>query len=252
MDTERIRADLNLHAVLQNIEELARLDRETEELIKSWNVTIQFSVRKGPSCFLEFRDGKCRHGIGSHTNPDIRLYFLSCSHLNGMFAGKANPIPIKGFSRLGFLKSEFSKLTDRLTFYLKPDTSAKDAEFIRINTTLTMNTALFAVKELALSEPTCMKIASHIPAGVLQVEVLPQGPCGYIGFGAGRISVGKCAADGPNAVMAFVDMDSANALLSGKLDAFLAVAEGKMTLKGQLPLIDGTGLILDRVERYLK
>jgi hypothetical protein len=43
----------------------------------------------------------------------------------------------------------------------------------------------------------------------------------------------------------------ANALLAGKLDAFLAVASGDVLLQGQLPLIDGVNLILDRVPAYL-
>ena len=66
-------------------------------------------------------------------------------------------------------------------------------------------------------------------------------------FGADGISVGKGPVENPMATMMFKDSHVANAMLAGKLDAFQAVAEGDLVLKGMLPIIDNTGLILDRV-----
>ena len=100
-------------------------------------------------------------------------------------------------------------------------------------------------------EPTSKKIAAHIPAGVLQVEVLPAGPCLHLGFDKGGVSVAKGAAKRPMAKMVFKDFRVVNALLNGKLDGFLAVANGDVVLKGQLPMVDNLNLILDRVPRYL-
>jgi hypothetical protein len=51
--------------------------------------------------------------------------------------------------------------------------------------------------------------------------------------------------------MTFDSLDTASALLSGQLDGFLAVTEGKLRLRGQLPMVDNVNLILDRVEKYL-
>ncbi len=53
------------------------------------------------------------------------------------------------------------------------------------------------------------------------------------------------------AKMAFKNLRVVNALLNGKLDGFLAVANGDVVLQGQLPMIDNLNLILDRVPRYL-
>lgn len=252
MDTERIRASLNLYAVLQNLEDLVRLDPVTARLSQGWDLSIQFSVHDGPAAYLTFKEGACVHGIGYHDNPSIRLFFRSCSHVNAMFAGQANPIPLKGFTRLGFLKRDFSQLTDRLAHFLQPPDGAHDEAFIRISTTLTMNTALCAARELARQEPVSGKIAAAIPRGILQMEVLPDGPCAHVVFNGDGMTVGKCRADAPSAVMVFRDIATASAMLAGKLDAFLAVADGRVMLRGQLPMIDNLGLILERVEHYIK
>jgi hypothetical protein len=247
-----IKAYLNLHAVLQNLEDLVKLDEQMARLIKGWDLTVEFSVRNGPLAFVEFKNGVCRHGTNAHENPSVTLYFTSAGHLNRMFDGKATPIPLKGFLRLGFLKREFAQLTNRLTYYLRPELGKLDDEsYLKLNTILTLQTALYAVKVLAMLEPTSQKIAAHIPAGVLEVEVLPAGPCFHLAFDQGGISVAKGAAKRPMAKMAFKDFRVVNALLTGKLDGFLAVANGDVVLQGQLPMIDNLNLILDRVPRYL-
>jgi hypothetical protein len=253
MNTELIRARLNLYAVLQNLEELVRLDAEMAALVKSWDVSIQFAVRGGPVAHLVFKGGACRHGRGPLPGASVKLFFTSPEHLNRMFDGKSNPIPLKGFTRLGFLTKEFPKLTDRLTVYLKPEEGRlADPDFLRINTALTLFTATYAVKELSELDPVSMKVAGHMPKGVLQIGVLPDGPWTYIDFSGNEIVAGKAKVERPAATMTFQDMGVANALLAGKLDAFLAVAEGKVVLLGQLPIIDNVGLILDRVPIYLK
>jgi hypothetical protein len=247
-----IKACLNLHAVLQNVEEIVKLDEQMAQLIKDWELTVEFIVRNGPSAFVEFKNGVCRHGPTAHENPTIRLYFTSAEHLNRMFHGKATPIPLKGFLRLGFLKREFARLTDRLTYYLRPVLGKPDNEsYLKLHTILTLQTALYAVKVLAMLEPTSRKIAAHIPAGALEVEVLPTGPCLHLVFDKGGISVAKAAAKRPMAKMAFKDLQVVHAVLTGKLDGFLAVASGDIVLQGQLPMVDNLNLILDRVPRYL-
>ena len=202
-----IKAYLNLHAVLQNLEDLVKLDGQMAQLIRDWELTIDFVVRHGPSAFVEFKNGVCRHGPTAHRSPTVRLYFTSADHLNRMFDGKATPIPLKGFLRLGFLKREFAQLTDRLTYYLKPELGKPDDEsYLKLNTILTLQTGLYAVKVLAMLEPTSKKIVAHIPAGVLQVEVRPAGPCLHLVFDKGGVSVAKGAAeasDGENGIQGF-------------------------------------------------
>ena len=49
MDPERLKANLNLSAVLPNLEDLVRYDTQAAEQISGWNLTLQFKTCRGPS-----------------------------------------------------------------------------------------------------------------------------------------------------------------------------------------------------------
>lgn len=252
MDQELIKAHLNLYAVLQNLEELVKLDTEMAEMSRDWDVSIQFLVRNGPQAFVEFKNGVCRHERGRHGRPSVKLYFTSPQHLNRMFDGAANPIPLKGFTKLGFLKKDFASLTERLEHYLRPKADQpQDENYLRINTILMLNTAMYAAGELAALDPTCRLVASRIRNGALQIEVGAEGPYVHVIFDDGAVTVKKGSIEKPMAVMTFKDIRTVNDLLNGRLDAFQATVEGTIKLKGQISMVESFNLILDRVGAYL-
>jgi len=252
VDLPGIKARLNLYAVLQNLEELVRLDPQAAAMAKAWDTSVQFTVRHGPEAYLDFTDGVCRHGRGRRPAPAVSLLFTSPAHLNRMFDGTGMPIPLRGLTRLGWLKKEFSRLTDRLGYYLLPsENPPADEAYRRLRTMLLLQTAVVAAGELAECEPLCQRIAARIPDGVLAVEVLPDGPRMRVTASGGRLRVDKAAAEQATARMVFSDIDVASDVLEHRLDSFRAVAEGKIVIRGLLPIIDEFGLILDRVEQYL-
>ncbi len=251
MNDDRIVAHLNLHAVLQNLEELPKLDPQTAEMIRDWDISVQFIVSNGPAAWLEFKGGACTHGRGRHASPAVKLWFRSSAHLNAMFAGTAMPVPTRGFTRLGFLKNEFTQLTQRLEHFLRPENLAEDTAARRVNAALSLYTGAFAVPDLAALEATCKKVAAATPAGVLLIEALPDGPFIQLTSKDGMFTAAKGRAEKPTARMSFRSLEVASALLGGRLDAFQAVAQGDVSLYGMLPLIDNVNLIMDRVEKYL-
>ncbi len=252
MTHELVKASLNLHAVLQNLEDLVAYDATVADLAKAWNVSIQFSVLNGPAAYIEFKNGTCRVGPGNHAAPNVRLFFTSPAHLNRMMDGKGNPIPLKGFTRLGFLTKEFPQATDRLEYYLKPtDERLKDEHYLTLNTRMTLNTAAFAVKELARLDTIGRLNAGHIQDGIVLMKILSDGPAAHIKFSAGSIEVFKGDVEKPAAMLLFKDFGVANRFLNAKMDVFSAVAAGDVMIKGQTPMLDSLGLILDRVPAYL-
>jgi len=252
MNPELIKASLNLHAVLQNLEDLVVYDTAVADLARDWNVAIQFSVFRGPAAYIEFQNGTCKVGRGAHAAPDVRLFFTSAAHLNRMMDGKGNPIPLKGFTRLGFLMKEFPKATDRLEYYLKPtDELLADKQYLELNTRMTLNTAAFALRELARMDPIGRLNAAHMPDGTVLMKILPDGPAAHVQFSSGDIQVFKGDVERPTAMLLFKDFQIANRFLNGKMDVFTAVAAGDVMIKGQTPMLDALGLILDRVPVYL-
>ncbi|HEO69842.1 MAG TPA: hypothetical protein ENN80_01165 [Candidatus Hydrogenedentes bacterium] len=249
---ERIKARLNLYAVLRNLEDLVALDPEAAERVRNWDIALQFSVRKGPQASLTFKGGACTHERGPHPNPTVKLYFTSPKHLNAMFDGTSMPIPLKGFTKLGFLKRDFAPLTERLEHFLKPDPEGlADAGYRRINTVLTLFTGVFASAELAEVEPTARHLATGMGKGVLQIEVAPDGPYVHVRLDNGTVQAGRGQADEPRARMVFRNLDVANDLLNDRVDAFRAVVQGDVALWGHVPMIENLNLILERVRLYL-
>ena len=253
MGVDLVKASLNLGSVLQNLAELCRLDPESQKLIQNWDVGIQFTVLGGPKAWVEFRQGECRVGLGGTSLSEVHLFFVTPGHLNAMFAGSSiPPVPLRGFNRLGFLKNEFPRLTARLEHYLKPGPGMMDdPAFLAANTTLTLHTAANAVRELAKTESTAMKIAAGTPPGRLQMAVGDDGPAAWVAFGPNGVDAGRGRVDRPDATMTFRSIAAAQDVLSGKVDGFTAIGRGDLVVWGMLPLVDNASLIMDRVERYL-
>ncbi len=252
MTAELIKSNLNLYAVLQNLEDLVAWDPEMKTFTANWRISIQFSVRNGPQAHIVFEDGRCRVGRGNVSDPTVKLFFLSPAHLNRMMDGKGNPIPLKGFTKLPFLSKEFARLTTRLEHFLKPtDELLADYTYLAMNTRLTMNTAVFAVRELALLDPIARLAVSHIRNGAVLMKILPEGPAVHIIFHNGAIEAGRGEIDKPMACMFMRNVQVANAFLNGKMDAFSAIAAGEVSIKGQTPMLDAMSLVLDRIPLYL-
>lgn len=245
-------ANINLYAVLQNLEDLCALDHEAKSLIKGKTLAIQFIVKNGPTALLSFHDGNCsfQKGIGKN---DIKLFFSSPAHLNKMFEGKANPIPLKGFTKIGFLKNEFTKLTDRLTYFLKPtDELLKDAVYFKINTILTAHTAFFALAEIGNSDRIGKMNAERMPDGVISISVLKGGFSLHLNSQKGKLTTAKGAVSMPRAMMVFADMETTNGMLNNKLDAYTCIANGTIETKGFVPMLDNLNKLLSQVPSYLK
>lgn len=246
------KANINLYAVLRNIEDLCELDSEMTELIKGQNISIQFSVNGGPNGYLIFKDGKCRFKNGKE-KCTIKLYFKSPQHFNGMIEGNANPIPLKGLTKINFLKNEFIKLTDKLTYYLKPtEELLKDKTYFKINTILSAYTAFFTLAEIGNTDRTGKMNASRIPNGVIGVSVLSGGPSVHIEVKNGKLETKKGIAVSPRASMTFADIETASAILNGKVDSYTCIAGGKLEMKGFIPMLDNMNKLLAQVPLYLK
>lgn len=254
MIQDTLKARLNLNAVLRNLEELPALDPETASLIQSWEIAIRFSVLGGVSARIAFRGGRCTYEPDSRDAVDVLLFFLSHGHLNAMFEERSNPIPLKGFKQLGFLKNEFPKVTKRLEHFLKPtEALLEDPDYLRVNTTLSLYTAAQAVCELIRLDPVAQKVGAQMPAGVMQLSVIPDGPHACIRYdGKGGATAHKGIAEKPAAVLTINSCSSANALFNGKLDGFSAIALGTVKMRGIVPMIENTNLILDRIPLYLQ
>jgi putative sterol carrier protein len=239
MVNELTKANINLYAEVKN-------------LVKNQNMSIQFSVKNGPEGFLRFDGGKCTFTKGKE-KCTIKLYFKSPEHFNNMIDGKANPIVLKGLTKVNFLKNEFIKMTDKLSYYLKPnDILLKDDSYFNINTILTFYTVFFSLAEIGNTDKIGKLSASRIPNGVIGVSVLDGGPSVLLEVKNGRLEAKKGATKTPRASMIFKDISTVNAMFNGKIDSYSCIAAGKLMINGYIPMIDNMNKLLAQVPDYLQ
>lgn len=251
MADELTKANINLFAVLRNLEELCELDEITQKLVAGKSISIAFHVKAGPDAVLSFQNGKAKlaRGKGKAT---IKLYFTSPEHLNRMFDGKANPIPFKGITKLKFLTNEFTKLTDRLAYFLKPtDQLLEDLKYMKINTILTANTAFFALAEIGNYDRVGKMNAGRIEDGVISIAV-KDGPAINITAKSGKLRAAKGKGDSPRAFMSFSSVKIANDILNGKRDTYTCIGTGDFEVKGYMPMLDNMNKLLFMVPSFLK
>jgi hypothetical protein len=169
-----------------------------------------------------------------------------------MIDGKANPIPIKGLTKISFLTGTFTELTKQLEYFLRPDKSLlKDEQFKKIHTELMLYTAAFALTQFGNIDPIGKSIAKSIPDGVIAMEV-KQGPAIEIQIEKGHISTKKGNAKSPRARMDFSNMDAAFDLLSGQVDSYTCIASERLALTGFIPMLDNTDKLLFHISAYLR
>jgi len=250
MPDSKVKARCNLFAVLRGIEYLLEHDADCKKLVEGTNLAIQFNVKDGPKGNLSIRDGKAHMKSGKHKSSMI-LYFTSPEHFNKMIDGKANPIPLKGLHRIGFLTGPFMKLADKLNYYLRPEGDLlSDTDYFRMNTELTAYTAFYALAEIGNHDRMGKMCSAAMPDGILQVRV-EDGIGIFIEVEKGRLTCRKGTHGEPRAILSFKNLEVAHRVLNGKLDTFTGLGNGEMGMRGYIPMLDNMNPILDLVPVYL-
>lgn len=246
------KSNINLYAVLRNIEDLCELDEEMKLLIKDTTLTIKFLVKNGPKGYLSFKGGTCKFET-TQQKSHVTLYFRSPHHFNQMIDGKANPIPLKGFTKINFLKNEFITLSDRLSYYLKPTkTLLENPTYIEINTLLTSYTAFFALAQIGNTDPIGKLNAKRIPNGIINISVNNSNPSLHLIVKNGYLTVKKGLIANPRASMTFSDINTTNKILNGEIDTYSCIATDKLQMKGYIPMLDNMNKLLGQVPSYLQ
>lgn len=247
---QRTLSFINLHGVLGSLTELCRLDKEARGLIAGKNVSVGFAVKKGPEGKLSFLDGACAFSPAA-AGCDIRLPFSSPEKFNGLIDGTVTPIPSRGFGKLGFLLKTFTKLTDRLPLYLRPEPERlADDDFFNISTTMMFYVILEALAQIGNEDPVGRMSASYIMDGNIKLEIC-GGPVGYIQAKDHRLRACHRPPESFMSYMQFADMATARQLFDGQINAVAAVGLDKVRIGGMISQVDNINRILDRVALYL-
>ncbi len=250
MKNPRVMARCNLFGVMKNLEYLCLHQEECRHIAAGRNISIQFKIRGGPNGCMEIKDGRITLTEGTKPSQVI-LYFTSPEHFNKMVDGEANPIPLKGITKLAYLTGPFARMSEILATYLRPSPEdLLDPEFFRINTEMTAYAAFYSLAEIANHDSTGKQCSAHIPDGLIQIDV-EDGPGIHLSSRKGKLTAGRGKKEDPRAVLGFDGLQTAHNILNGKEDTFTCIALGKMKMKGFIPMIEHMNPILDLVPLYL-
>ncbi|MFA6506815.1 MAG: hypothetical protein WCT14_11975 [Treponemataceae bacterium] len=243
-------ARVNLNAVLRAVEELPAYDEKTREIAEGKRETVQFIVGGMGKARLTVGGGKIEFLSGGGPSSII-LWFPKPESLNAMFAGTGGPIPLKGFTKIGWLKGPFTQLTERLSYYLKPtEKLLADRAYRKANSALSLHVAAYAIAEVGNYDPDGKLNAARMADG--GIFVAARGGPELTVIAKGKIlSTVKGSDPSVRARMVFSDLEAAGALLRGELSAYAAIGAGKISLGGYTPLIDHMNKVLGLVPRYL-
>jgi hypothetical protein len=241
---------INLYAILGSIPMLCKYDERAKSLADVKKISIGFSVKNGPAGTLTFDGGECTFVRGCE-RCDIKIPFSSPEKFNAMIDGTSTPIPVKGFSRLGFLLKNFTSITDILTEYLRASEDAlEDEHFFEISTRLMFSVIVGAVAAIGNNDKVGRASASYISDGTIMLAI---GDEQYAGIDvSNHILIAKTEKPKSyTSYMIFEDMKLARALFDGKVNAVSCVGMGRIRIGGMISQVDNVNRILDRVALYL-
>ena len=217
-------AYINLYGILGALENLCELDEEASKLAQVKKpVAVGISVKGGPSATLTFKNGRCRMEQGT-ANCDVLLPFSSCEKFNGLIDGTVTPIPSKGFTKIGFLLNNFTKLM----FYL----------------------ITVALSQIGNNDEIGKYSAGFIPDGIVEVSI-KDAVSATIRVKDHHMVTIKQKPEAYRSKMEFGSIKIARDLFDGNINAIAAIGDGSVTMSGLIVMIDNVNRILDRVALYL-
>jgi len=257
MKDEKTLAYVNMYGLLGALEDLCREVPEAAKLaglgMPPKPVRVGFAIRRGPAFTLEFVDQACicREGGGP---CDIRLAFGSFERFNGLIDGTVTPLPRKGWTKIGFLTGNFTKLTKMLETYLRPAPGAlEDPAFFRASTIILFYLIARALVQIGNQDEIGRFTASNLADGTVVLSIRGEEPPlqAAITIADHRLSFSRTPPGKHHGIMEFSSLPLARDLFDGRVSALGCVGQGLITLRGNLGMLDNLNRLLDRVAAYL-
>lgn len=251
---EMVLARLHLRAILPLLEDIAEYDPQVQELTKGWNAVIQFQLPGGdPAAALIFKQGRLEAVTEDCPGPKVTLTFNNPWELNDVFQGKSDKNPRPNLMALLHMAklTKIDQVLGRLEHYLKPqDDLLNDRDAFAFCVKLSIYALTYGIREVGEYDPELNVISPGLPEGTLAINVI-DGPSSSVTVKNGKFFPAKGPAQKPNAILEICDLETAWAMIQGRLDIFAAVGGSKIKIRGFVPLLDGINPLMDRLSQYL-
>ena len=253
MKESKAMAYVNMYGVLGTLENLCAMDDAAKSVLAELKnpVSLCFSVKNGPCCTFHFTKDGCKMTEGD-AGCTAKMTFVSPDAFNNLIDHSKPGIPTKNpVQVLQFLLGPFTKLTNRLTEFLRPGEEAlKDRAFFEKSTILTLYTIAGAISALANTDSISMISADYTVDGDISLGIKDSAKV-TIRVKDKHFTTIKEECANPRAIMEFATIDLAAGLFAGKVSTINEMCKGTIYLRGMISMLDNVNRILDRVSVYL-
>ncbi|GHT45543.1 hypothetical protein FACS189454_05220 [Planctomycetales bacterium] len=248
------KANISLHALLRNLQELCSMDEVALSAIENKNVAVQFFVKGLDAATFIFQNGTCRYSRSPEEKYKLRIAFSSPERFNRLMNGEkvAPSVNFFGLFYSGFIFKTFPVLTERLAYYLRPTDEKlfENEQFFRRNTTLMAYTTFYAFAEIGNGDPDGKSAVSDMGDGCINIEIKNGSTVHLISqFGKLTAYIGKHTT--PSAEWIFENPRAANDVLRRKKNTVTAMSERLLTARGKVHQLDAMNRLLAKAEDYL-
>lgn len=256
MDKEKILSYLYLHSILPLLEEIVEFDETAKQIVRDWKSSFQFDVHNGPKVSLRFAEGKLEVKREKGFLPTVAFWFPNFSSLNRMIEGKKVIPPWKGVWHFSLLK-KFDSLTKRIEYYLRPEEKLlQQEENLKFHLKLTLWSMLWGIKIVAENDDSfkikrALSVIHRFPSSVFQIEILPEGPNGYLMVADGKIMPYKGKHPSPTSIFQIKDINIARQMFQRELDFMVGLGTLDLRIIGLIPFAEAISIIMDRLSEYI-
>lgn len=261
VDLEKLTGYLYLHAVLTALEDLVKHIPGAQRIVGDQQFSVLIECLENPRSLLLILIKSGRVVVHSVENEgeraNVHLVFKDYGSIETFFSGKGFTLPSveKGWEEPWQLVT-IVRLLLSMKRYLEPSHRRiqRSTQVAIAHTRLLLGVALNCLKILAEREPFSQSILRSLPEGLAVFSIEKESFSAWVDWSAGQLRFGRGIPKKREAdvELVFRDANAAMSIFKAKIPSLEAVGKGDIRISGMLPLADGLGQILDRVNRYIK
>jgi len=231
--------------ILHLMSTLPQGDSLSAEAVDKQNFRLNFSGGKSLRWQLQCSEGKLSVNEGNLSHGSLTLWGRKEEEIGALLTDRMGKVvPLPGSLRFASVAGIFKLLASRIPLYLGGEEGKKNKDF---QTLLMLEAALMGVVQVANYDPYVQVRSRKMGDGLIEVSIEDRPEwTRFVEIDYGRFYLRKSSDEKPSARLIFQDRDTAHAILSNQVRAMSALGDGRIRIRGRLPLIQGLFPLLDR------
>jgi|GEM_PF-5765111 len=246
---------LNLEAVVPVLRDLGEISEEWRKSLQGLDLRLKIAFATEPWQEFVIRDGTIWDAENASSPNILALWFPTANQINRAFDN--NPFAIAlPWGNVGGLRQipKITALLKDLETWLRPnEENLRKSGHLDAFTTITFRLLTRGAAILANNEDASRHLTQHGPYGLVLFSIAGNTHSSWVWLKPDETTSGRgTPPKTPDAEITFANTTVARTALLKKLDHQAAVGAGKIQIRGHATLGDLAGLVMERIDLYLK